>query len=114
MAQGVLDVGRLPDAALEAASHFHSRWLPKVTSALEGEIDHLVILMKFAPYDHADWRRAAARDLARGYAPKRVNIVAGGVSAGITETLAYLDCAPGVTGQYLPLGGGQMEVQSDR
>ncbi len=58
--------------------------------------------MPAAPYDHADWRRAVARDLARAYAPKRVNVVGGN---DLAATLDYLAGAPGVTGQYLPLDG---------
>ncbi|GAA4053226.1 Rossmann fold domain-containing protein [Parerythrobacter jejuensis] len=108
MAQGVLETGPLPHEALAAARAFHAEQLPKVTSALAGEIDNLAIVMKCPAYDHADWRRAIARDLAREYAPKRVNIVAGDAADEIEATLAFLDAAPGVTGHYLPLqsGGG--------
>ncbi|WP_284124840.1 Rossmann fold domain-containing protein [Parerythrobacter aestuarii] len=102
MAQAVLDCGRLPDGAAEAARVFYSDWLPKVTGALAGEVDTLAIVMNVADYDHADWRRAVAHDLARQHAPKRVNVVSG-EGAALAATLAYLECAPGVTGHYLPL-----------
>lgn len=101
MAQAVLDCSALPVNALEAAARFHGEFLPQVAKLLDGA-DSLVIVMPAAPYDHADWRRAAARDLARAHAPSRVNVVGGN---DVAATLEYLAKAPGVTGQYLPLDG---------
>ena len=101
MAQAVLDCGALPDDALGAAARFHAEYLPQVAGLLDGA-DSLVIVMPSAPYDHADWRRAVARDLARAHAPRRVNVVGGNE---VAATLEYLARAPGVTGQYLPLDG---------
>jgi hypothetical protein len=101
MAQAVLDCSALPDNALGAAAWFHAEYLPQVAGLLEGA-ESLVIVMPTALYDHADWRRAVARDLARAHAPKRVNVVGGN---GVAATLEYLARAPGVTGQYLALDG---------
>lgn len=101
MAQAVLDCRALPEDALGAAARFHAEYLPEVAGLLEGA-DALVITMPAAPYDHADWRRAVARDLARANAPKRVNVVGGN---NVAATLEYLASAPGVTGQYLPVDG---------
>src|SRR3546814_730011 len=99
--QEVLNIASLPASALDAAAEFHSRHLPHLREILVGTADSLVIVLPPAPRDHTDWRRAAARDLARHAAPKRVNIVAGGDESAIGGMLAYLGGAPGVTGQYL-------------
>lgn len=101
MPQAVLDCSALPDNALEAAARFHAEFLPQIAGLLEGS-DSLVIVMPAAPYDHADWRRALARDLARAHPAKRINVVGGNDTA---VTLEYLAAAPGITGQYLPLDG---------
>ncbi|WP_095011489.1 Rossmann fold domain-containing protein [Tsuneonella mangrovi] len=103
MPQAVLRIDTLPEGALAAASRFHAEWLPRVLAAIANAEDGLVIVMPPAAYDHRDWRLAAVRDLARKAAPKRVNLVAGGSGEALAEALAYLDRAPGVTGQYLPL-----------
>ncbi|UIP06294.1 hypothetical protein LY632_11420 [Erythrobacter sp. SDW2] len=101
MAQVVLDCCALPGNALEAAARFHADYLPQLAGLLDGA-ESLVIVMPPAPYDHADWRRAVARDLARAHAPRRVNVVGGNDAAA---TLEYLARAPGLTGQYLALDG---------
>jgi hypothetical protein len=61
--------------------------------------------MPSAPVDHRDWRRGIVRDLAREIAPKRVNLVAGDNLDAIEQTIAYLERAPGVTGQLLMVNG---------
>lgn len=101
MAQAVLDCSALPEDALGAAARFHAKYLPQVAGMLE-DAEALVIILPAAPYDHADWRRALARDLARVHTPKRVNVVGGN---DVAATLEYLANAPGVTGQYLALDG---------
>jgi len=101
--QAVLVIDDLPPGALDAAVAFHSNWLLQVREALERS--SLAIVLPPAPYDHTDWRRAAARDLARMAAPVRVNLIGGGSEAARAATLAYLEGAPGVTGQYLALHG---------
>ncbi|MFN2100198.1 Rossmann fold domain-containing protein [Altererythrobacter sp. MF3-039] len=102
--QAELRIAELPDSALEAAGVFHSEWIDKIADALSAA-DEVVIVMSDATYDHDDWRRSAARDLARANAPKRVNVVAGSDEAAIAATLSYLAGAPGVTGQYLKTHG---------
>ena len=103
MSQAVLRIDALPDSALDAAATFHGEWRGRAQSLLD-QRDVLAVVLPPAPYDHADWRRAAARDLARA-APKRVNVIASDDERAITAALAYLTAAPGVTGQYLPLDG---------
>ena len=101
MAQAVLRIDWLPAAALDAACEFHEAWLEEALHLLEGEAEALAIVLPAAPADHVDWRRAAARDLARAVAPQRVNLVAGDDEAAIEATVAFLADAPGVTGQLL-------------
>lgn len=93
----------LPADAPGAARSFLDDCLPRVAEELAGH-DALAIVLPTAPYDHDDWRRAAARDLARAHAPQRVNIVAGNDETAIAATLEYLAKAPGVTGQLLRVG----------
>jgi hypothetical protein len=105
VAQAVLRIDWLPSAALDAATEFHEAWLDEALHALDGETDALALVLPQAAYDHADWRRAAVRDIARAVAPKRANMVAGDDEAAIAATLDYLAAAPGVTGQLVMIGG---------
>lgn len=65
--------------------------------------EDLAILLPAATTGHDDWRRSLARDLAREFAPVRVNIVGGDEPLSREQVLAYLRDAPGITGQYLAL-----------
>jgi hypothetical protein len=100
MTQAVLRIGGLPASALDAAAQFHARKLPAARAALR-EADALALVFAPAPYDHRGWRLAAVQDLAREAAPRRVNAIAGADEAAIAESLAWLEQAPGVTGQLL-------------
>lgn len=100
--QRELRIDDLPPGALEAAATFAQVWVAPIRKALE-EGDDMVILLPAAPYDHTDWRRTAARDLARAHAPRRINLLGGGSVAAREKALCFLADAPGVTGQYLPL-----------
>ncbi|MFZ9395055.1 MAG: Rossmann fold domain-containing protein [Erythrobacter sp.] len=102
--QAELRIDSLDEAPLHAAAEFHRDWLGRARAAIEPpEAQALAIMLPAAGKDHDDWRRAIARDLARAYAPRRVNILGGGNAAAIAAMLAYLRDAPGITGQYLPL-----------
>ena len=105
MSQAVLHIAGLPSGALAAAAEFHATWLEQVRTLLEERHTSVAIVVPPASYDHADWRRAVARDLASAAAPVRVNVTAGDDPRAIAAALAYLATAPGVTGQYLPLEG---------
>jgi hypothetical protein len=105
MSYAVLRTGALPDHALDASREFHSTWLDQVRALIADGGEAVTIVMPLAPYDHADWRRAVARDLARAAAPVRVNVIASDEPAAIASALGFLESAPGVTGQYLPLDG---------
>lgn len=97
-----LEVGLLPEGALDAAGAFMALHLAKARAILaEPGTTALAIVFPPAPHNHRDWRFALARDLAREAAPKRVNVVAGTPGAARTATLRFLADALAVTGQYL-------------
>lgn len=97
-----IEVGLLPDNALDAAGAFMAFHLEAARAALaDAQITALAIILPPAPHDHRDWRLALARDLAREAAPARVNVVAGLPGAAREATLRFLSDAPGLTGQYL-------------
>ncbi len=100
--QRQLEVGLLPDGALDAAGAFMAFHLDAARALLaEDGVTALAIVLPLAPHDHRDWRLALARELAREAAPRRVNVVAGTPGAARAATLRFLADAPGVTGQYL-------------
>ena len=84
------------------------------TSPLPGEeLDCLLIVFPPADHTHRGWRLAAVQELARKYAPRRINAVASADQAATTAAAEYLAHAPGVTGQLLQLdGNGAGEVLS--
>ncbi len=92
----------LGDDAVAAAERFRTSYVPQVIARLKRGEDIAVVLLHASP-DHADWRRATVRDLARAYAPARVNFTTASDVAREDRMLAYLAAAAGVTGQYLPL-----------
>lgn len=95
-----LDIAALPAQPITAASAFMTAHLPEARRLLESEgTDALAIILPAASSDHGDWRRTLARDLAREYAPRRVNVVTGEGEA-LDTLLRFLTDAPGVTGHY--------------
>ena len=100
--QEILRIDPLPDSPLKAAARFHAEYLPKVLDLL-ADSEGVVIVLSDADSRHTDWRRSAARDLAREFAPKRVNILSSENERRIAATCDYLQRADGITGQYLPL-----------
>ena len=99
----IREIASLPSSPLAASEAFFREHLAGVSGGLKTSKGDLAILLPPAQIDHDDWRRSLARDLAREFAPVRVNIVGGGDQAVREETLAYLRDAPGITGQYLAL-----------
>jgi hypothetical protein len=95
----ILRVGALPESALEAATLFHAEVLPRALQMLSG--DCLTLVFPTASHDHRAWRLAAVENLARAAAPVRVNAIVGEDEAAVAETLAFLEAAPGITGQLL-------------
>nr|WP_199803108.1 hypothetical protein [Erythrobacter sp. YJ-T3-07] len=92
----------MPGPALDAAAAFHAHWAQRVRDAAR-DSEFVIVVMDPAPFDHADWRRAAARDLARAHADNCINIVAGLEGAALARMVEFLGRAPAITGQYLPL-----------
>lgn len=86
----------LPAKPLDAAAEFADRFLPKIRAALPADI---VILFDPADHPHDSWRRAMVEELAREAVPGRVNAVVGVDAVAVEDTFAFLDRAPGVTGQ---------------
>ncbi len=103
--QAVLRIDALPDEALEAAALFYAEYVPQIRDALDGDVESLAILLPGAPHDHTAWRKAAVQDLAREVAPKRINVVTGRDCPAMDATLEWLESAPGITGQLLPVDG---------
>lgn len=101
--QAVITVEGLPRDAVGAASTFYAEWAGQIARAASEGATEVAVVLPAAGADHSDWRRAAARDLARSAAPVRVNLMAPGGAASCSATLTYLRDAPGVTGHYLVL-----------
>lgn len=100
--QRQLEIGLLPDGALDAQTAFMALHLEAARALLADTVTTaLAIVLPPAEHGHRDWRLALARDLAREVAPKRVNIVSGHHGEALAATLRFLADAPGVTGQYL-------------
>ncbi|XUU59572.1 Rossmann fold domain-containing protein [Erythrobacter sp. HA6-11] len=98
----VLEVVELPMTPLDASRAFYADHMGDACAILEdGKTQVLTVHLPPACKDHDDWRRTLARDLARQYAPLRVNVI-GAKEEGGAELLDYLLRAPGVTGQYCP------------
>lgn len=112
MAQRVLHVRGLPDAALDAAGCFHAVWVPQVWALIEqaGTGDDLALVFPRAEHRHQNWRLSAVQDLAREAAPVRINAAAGADDQAVAETLAYLAVAPGITGQVLAVDGNFVKM----
>ncbi|MEO6153311.1 MAG: Rossmann fold domain-containing protein [Croceibacterium sp.] len=104
MAQAALRLVALPPAPLDAALAFHAEYLA-AARALFGKHDAVVLVFAPAGHEHRAWRLAAVQELAREASPCRVNAVAGSDEDALAETLAYLEAAPGVTGQLLAVDG---------
>ena len=100
--QHVVHIETLPETSLDAASEFAARWLPTLREQINAK-DTYVLVLPEADENHTGWRRAVIRDLARAYAPARVNMVGGTGADSLQATLLYLSRANGLTGQYLPL-----------
>jgi len=100
--QAVLTIDDLPQSGILASTAFVRDHLAAARRWLErADKQALAIVLPVAGPDHDDWRRTLARDLARAYAPIRVNVVGASGVEQAAPLLAYLRDAPGVTGQYL-------------
>lgn len=94
--------GGLPERAIDAHRAFFDQHLDRIRKELaEPRCKSFTIALGPANHEHDAWRGALAADLAREYAPKRVNVAAGPKTDAFDALLEYLEDAPGVTGQYL-------------
>ena len=101
----VYEAKALPDAPLAASARFHANHLPLIEIALVTLDETLTIIFPPADHTHRGWRRAVVQELARAYAPIRINAVAGDSDAAISAAVRYFETAKGVTGQYFLLVG---------
>ena len=98
-----------PVAPLDASAYFLAHCLPQVREMLAGEgmweplerPQAACVILPEASHEHHSWRIAAVEELAREAAPVRINGIVGGSDEALEEVVAYLDAAPGVTGQVL-------------
>jgi hypothetical protein len=95
-------VGALPAEPLKAAAQFYAEVLPRVEAESR---DDCTLVFPPADHTHRAWRLAAVQELAREYAPRRVNGLVSDDEVAITAAERYLASAPGVTGQLLALDG---------
>lgn len=115
MPNAVLTIEGLPDNPLDAAAYFYAEVLPDIRRdfALMPTFD-LTIVFDPAGHEHRAWRLALVQELARDHAPARVNAIASDDEAATKAAVAWLQAAPGVTGQLLPLDGkGAGEILSE-
>ena len=90
------------DDPLAAAAAFYAGDLKRIAGAVQ---DHLMLVFPPADHRHRGWRVAIVQQLARDFAPSRVNAVASDDEAAIAAAHQYLETAPAITGHYLPLDG---------
>lgn len=105
MPADLLHTGLLAADPLEAAADVHARLLPAIEATLAGGADPLTLVFPPADHGHRGWRLALVQDLARRFAPSRVNAVAGDDPAAIRAAVEWLAGAGSVTGQLLALDG---------
>jgi len=98
----VIRVDDLPEAPLAASAHFHAAILPIIEAA---RAQVVTLVLPAADHTHRGWRVAALGALARALAPARINAVAGGDARAQAQAIAFVEQAPGLTGQVLPLDG---------
>jgi hypothetical protein len=107
----------LPENPLDAAAHFHTNCAPDIRLEFEGLRDFASYIIVFEPagHEHRSWRLAVIQELAREFAPGRINAVIGTSDSAVTAALAYLGRAVGITGQLLDLddtGAGEVLVSA--
>jgi hypothetical protein len=96
-------IGCSSDDPLVASAAFYAQVLPQVLERLAAGEPAITLIFPPSSHPHRDWRKAAIATLAREKAPARINGLASDDEEVIAATLAYLEGAGGITGQYLPL-----------
>lgn len=95
----------MPAEPLQAAAEFQGRIVPMVLAEVQGGARVLTLCFPPADHAHGDWRRALVATLARSIAPARINGLAADDEAAMAASLAWVEAAEGVTGQYFVLDG---------
>lgn len=103
----------LPESPLDAAAQFYGESAQDIRNEFEAFRDFANYTIVFDPagHEHRSWRLAAIQELAREFAPGRINAVVGRSDAAVEAALSYLEHAEGVTGQLLDLddiGAGEV------
>ncbi len=102
----LLRITGLPAAPLDAAALFHGEWVPRIRGDQAQCADEcLTLIFPTADYSHRSWRLAAVQELAREFAPRRVNALACQDEQGLSAALMLLEPCQGITGQLLALDG---------
>ena len=101
MGTSVVRVDRNHDDPLDAADEFYAEYLERTSRE---EADLIVYLFDPAGHEHRAWRLAAIQNVARKFAPVRVNGIVGSDEGAVWQTLDWLAGAPGITGQLLAVG----------
>jgi hypothetical protein len=113
MAELTLWLGNMPENPLDAAMYFHTKCIPDIRMEFETllVISHYTIVFEPDGHEHRSWRLAAIQELAREFAPGRVNAVVSKSESAIAAAQAFLERAEGITGQLLELddsGAGEV------
>ena len=98
-------VGALPAEALAASARFYAQALPELLAELADEAHCMTLVFDPADHTHAGWRLALVQQLARRYAPLRINAIASDDKAAIAAAAEFVAEADGLTGQLLALDG---------
>ncbi len=98
----IFRVGAVGNEPLAAASAFYRDDLPRIVEEVR---DHLLLVFPPADHNHRGWRLAVVQQLARQFAPIRVNAVASDDAAAIAAAARYIEDSPAITGHYLALDG---------
>ena len=102
----LLRITGLPAAPLDAAALFHAEWVPRIRSEqAQCEDECLTLIFSSADHSHRGWRLAVVQELAREFAPRRINALACEDEQGLSAALALLEPCQGITGQLLVLDG---------
>ena len=99
------EIESLPECALEAAKLFHATHLDIIETTLGLSESGFIVVFPPADHSHRAWRLAAVQELARKFAPIRVNAIEGDNGPALLAARDYVENAPGLTGQLLKLDG---------
>ena len=108
----VIRIEALPAAPLAAAARFYAGELATIEGALAAAPASLAVVFPSLHQGHRGWIREAIAALARAHAPVRVNGVVAGLAATTTAIIAWLETAPGITGQLFVADGQYGESAS--